>query len=186
MPETPAPPPRHAGAGAAPGARRESAGRYQLLRGLAGRAYQLRAAARGANHFLTRPAQADRDTGAWLVNTAVDQALDIASELDGLARSLRDGSPDPALAQPVPRLRARAHQLLSAARAADHFLDQESSDDRETGGWLIVTTLSLAGKLAAELDDLASTLQRSANDSVIDADHAAVVRRAGAATSAAG
>lgn len=166
--------------GAAP--RRHGEDRYTQLRTLAGRAWQLRASARGAEHFLLQQGAVDQDTGTWLIATALAQAEELAADLDGFARSLKEGLPEPALALPVPKLRARAHQLHAATRAADHFLEQESRDDHDTGSWLIATALGLADRLATELDDLASSLKRSANDSVIDADHAAITRRAAFST----
>ena len=78
---------------------------------------------------------------------------------------------------------SRAHQLHAAARAADHFLDQETHEDRDTGSWLMATARTLAERLAHEIDDGASLLnKRAPGDGVIDANDAALVRRVGAAT----
>jgi hypothetical protein len=173
--------PRGPAAGSA-SPRRSGDDRSAQLRALAAQAYQARASARGAEHFLMQPGTADRDTGSWLISCTVTQAEDLAADLDALAHSLKEGPPEPALNLPVQKLRIRVHQLHAAARAADHFLEQDSRDDHETGSWLITTALGLADKLAAELDDLASSLKRSANDGAMDADHAAIARRAASAT----
>lgn len=156
--------------------------RYVQLRTLAARAYQLRASTRGAEHFLRQPGDADRDTGTWLIVCALNQANELASDIDTLARALKEGPAEPALVSAVPRIRSRAHQLQAASRAADHFLEQDSRDDHDTGGWLVATALQIADQVASDLDDLASTLKRSANDAVIDADQAALTRRVSAAT----
>ena len=52
---------------------------------------------------------------------------------------------------------ARAHQL----RAADHFLDQDSPEDHDTGGWLIATARELATRLAGDIDDHSAGARRS-------------------------
>ena len=49
-------------------------------------------------------------------------------------------------------------------------------------GAIVATALQIADLVASDLDDLASTLKRSANDAVIDADQAALTRRVSAAT----
>jgi hypothetical protein len=127
--------------------------RQHALRQIGAHAHQLRAATRAADHFIARQNPQDGDTGAWLMSTAVSLAEDLAAEIDGLARAIKDGPPDAALAQTVAALRVRAHQLHAAARAADHFLEQDSHEDRDTGSWLIATALSLATRLASEIDD---------------------------------
>jgi hypothetical protein len=68
------------------------------------------------------------------------------------------------LQQRVATLRVRAHQLCAAARAADHFLDQDTREDRETGSWLVATAMGLANKLSSELDDSATPTRRPAID----------------------
>jgi len=158
-------------------------GRYQALRQLGSRAHQLRAATRAADHFVALGVAEDRDTGSWLMSCAVGLAEELASDIDGIARSLKEAPADAAFSQSVQSLRVRAHQLHAAARAADHFLDLDSHDDRDTGSWLIACARGLADKLAAEIDDGASSMKRLPGDaSVIDAPDAALVRRVAQAT----
>ena len=133
---------------------------YQALRRVGGRAWQLHAATRAADHYIAQDAAADRNTGSWLVACAVDLAEEVAAELDALARTLKDRPSDGLPLTPLQRLRARAHKLYASTRAADHFLDQDSGEDRITASWLIACALDLAAKLAAEIDDEASQLKR--------------------------
>jgi hypothetical protein len=156
--------------------------RYAALRELGARAHQVRAATRAADHFMALGVAEDRDTGSWLMSCAVGLAGDVASDIDGIARSLKDSPIDAAFSQTVQSLRVRAHQLHAAARAADHFLDQDSHEDRDTGSWLIACARGVAEKLAAEIDDGASPPKRPADAGVIDANDAALVRRVGQAT----
>jgi hypothetical protein len=73
--------------------------------------------------------------------------------------------------------------LHAAARAADHFLDRDSNEDRETGSWLIATASSLAQKLAAELDDNVLPQRRQLVDkSALEPHDAGLARRVAAAT----
>lgn len=137
---------------------------YQTLRKLGGIAHQLRAANRAADYYLAMSDSGDRDTGSWLISSAYGVAEELAADLDGLAKTLKDRPADAGLAQPLRALRTRAHQLHAATKAADHFLDQESSEDRSTGSWLIAYALGLADKLAAEMDDVASSLKRPGSD----------------------
>lgn len=125
----------------------------QLLRRLGSRAHQLRASLRAADHYNGRDQADDRNTGSWLTSSAVTLAEDLAADIDSLARSVKEGSADSALQQAVAAVRVRAHQLNASARAADHFLDQDNAEDRDTGSWLIASALGLAEKLAAEIDD---------------------------------
>jgi len=125
----------------------------QALRRLGSRAHQLRAARRAADHFNGQDQSDDRNTGSWLTSSAVTLAEDLAADIDSLARSVKEGAAEAAVQQAVAAVRVRAHQLNASARAADHFLEQENPEDRETGSWLIAGALSLAEKLAAELDD---------------------------------
>jgi hypothetical protein len=87
----------------------------------------------------------------------------------------------------VAALRTRAHQLHAAARAADHYLEQDTPDDRETGSWLIATALSLATQLAAEIDNGAGAPRRplaatgAGASEPIEAHDAQVARRIAAA-----
>ena len=160
----------------------DSLDRYQTLRELGSRAHQLRAATRAADHYMAQGVDADRDTGSWLMNTAVTLAAEVAADVDGLARGLKEAPVDATFAQAVQSLRVRSHQLHAAARAADHVLDQETREDRDTGSWLMATARTLAERLAHEIDDGASLLKRAQSDNVIDAADAAVMRRVGAAT----
>ena len=136
----------------------------QVLRQLGARAHQLRATTRAADHFNAQDAQAERDTGSWLISSAVGLAEDLAADIDGLARSIKERQADAALQQRIPPLRVRAHQLHAAAKAADHFLDQDSREDQDTGSWLIATANALAVKLAAELDDTVAGARRGPQD----------------------
>lgn len=125
----------------------------QALRRLGSRAHQLRAALRAADHYNAQDQADARNTGSWLTSSAVTLAEELAADIDSLARSVKEGSADTALQQAVATVRVRAHQLNASARAADHFLDQDNHEDRDTGSWLIAGALVLAEKLAAELDD---------------------------------
>lgn len=141
---------------------------HAWLRQLGARAHQLRAATRAADHFNAQDTSEDRNTGSWLMSSALVLATELAADIDGLARSLKERPADAALQQRVAGLRVRAHQLHAATRAADHFLDQDTLDGRDTGGWLIATALGLAQKLAGEIDD--STLpgaRRAGADKVV-------------------
>lgn len=138
---------------------------YPMMRQLGGRAYQLLAAARAADHFIAQESAEDRDTGSWLIACAVSLAEDMAADLDGLAKNLKASGSDPVMSNGFQKLRARAHQLHAATRAADHFLDQDNNVDRSTGSWLIACALGLADKLANELEDLANGLRRTPGDS---------------------
>jgi hypothetical protein len=134
---------------------------YHLLRRLAAVGYQLRAATRAGDRFLAQDSLEDRDTGVWLISCALTLADDITSELDGLARSWKPRAADASLGSGLTKLRTRAHQLHAATRAADHFLDQDNTEDRGTGSWLVACALGLADKLADETEDLASALKRA-------------------------
>lgn len=139
----------------------EGPDRQQTLRALGARAHQLRAATRAADRFTALGDERDTHTGAWLMSCALGLAQELAADIDALARGLRD-APDTRLQAPVARLRVRAHQLHAAARAADHYLEQDTAEDRDTGSWLIATALGLATQLAAELDDSAGASRRAA------------------------
>ncbi len=125
----------------------------QALRRLGARAHQLRAATRAADHFCGQDNDEDRATASWLMSCSVGLADELASDIDGLARTLRDGPSDATMQRAIAAVRVRAHQLHAAARAADRFLEQESQEDRETGSWLIACAHGLAVKLAGELDN---------------------------------
>ena len=156
---------------------------HQTLRRLGSRAHQLRAATRAADHFNALQNARDKDTGSWLMSCALALSADLAEDIDGLARSLREQPVDTALQTKVSGLRVRMHQLHAAARAADHFLDQESTEDHETGSWLIATASSLAQKLAAELDDNVLPQRRQLVDkTALEPHDAGLARRVAAAT----
>jgi hypothetical protein len=156
---------------------------YQALRQLGARAHQLRATTRAADHFMARDTDDDRNTGSWLMSSALVMAGELASDIDVLARTLREKPADATLQQTVSALRVRAHQLSAAARAADHFLDQDTNEDRDTGGWLIATAQGLAQKLASEIDDSSAPARRGPIDkSTIEPHDAGLTRRMAAAT----
>ena len=126
----------------------------QVLRLLGARAHQLRATTRAADHYNAQDLQSERDTGSWLISSAVGLAEDLAADIDGLARSAKDRQADAALLARISPLRVLAHQLHAAVKAADHFLDQDSREDQDTGSWLIATANALAVKLPATSDKL--------------------------------
>lgn len=155
---------------------------YPMMRQLGGRAYQLLAAARAADHFIAQESAEDRDTGSWLIACAVSLAEDLAADLDGLAKNLKASGSDPVMSNGFQKLRARAHQLHAATRAADHFLDQDNNVDRSTGSWLIACALGLADKLANELEDLANGMRRGPGETPPSPNDAAFGRRPAGAT----
>jgi hypothetical protein len=142
---------------------------YGTLRRLAGVGYQLRATLRGGDRFLAQDANDDHNTGVWLVSSALALAEELKTDLDALARGWKPRPTETAAAGALHKLRTRAHQLHATARAADHFLDQDSAEDRTTGSWLVACALGLAEKLAGETEDLASALKRSGGEAVVDA-----------------
>ncbi|MBS0445782.1 MAG: hypothetical protein JSR59_07520 [Proteobacteria bacterium] len=149
---------------------RSSADSYPMLRRLGGQAYQLHAAARAADHYLGLDDARDRETGAWLISCAFGIAAELAADLDGLAKLLKDRPGEGAFAAELRPLRTRAHQLHASTRAADHFLEQDNNEDRSTGSWLIAYALGIAEKMASELDDVASRLKRGAGDAATFSD----------------
>lgn len=155
----------------------------QVLRLLGARAHQLRATTRAADHYNAQDVQAERDTGSWLISSAVGLAEDLAADIDGLARSIKERQADAALLLRISPLRVRAHQLHAAAKAADHFLDQDSREDQDTGSWLIATANTLAVKLAAELDDTLPGARRGPQDKLPIEPHDPVLARRLAAAS---
>lgn len=155
-----------------------------LMRSLGARAHQVRAATRAADHYLAQDVGDEHDTGAWLLASAVTLAADLAADLDGLARMLKERSAEPALQQRLVPLRAQAHQLHAAAKAADRFLEQDHRDDRDTGGWLVPMAQQLATRLATGIDDTLSAARRPAaaeRPVVVEPQDAAPARRAAAA-----
>jgi hypothetical protein len=141
--------------------------RAALLRQLGARAHQLRATTRAADHYIASDEAESGDTASWLMSCSLDLSRELTADIDGLARSLKE-QPDPALGGTVPRLRVIAHQLQAAAKAADHFLDQDNAEFRDTGTWLIATTTALAGKLAAELDDTVASVRKPQDKAKLD------------------
>jgi len=157
----------------------------QALRHLGARAHQLRATTQAADHFIALDSAADRNTGSWLISSAVTLAEELAGDIDGLARALKERPADAAWPQTVAPLRVRAHQLHAAARAADHFLDQDTREDRETGSWLVAAALNLARKLAAEIDDCVPTSRRAPPEKpALEPHDPGLARRMAAATAA--
>ena len=158
----------------------------QVLRLLGARAHQLRAPTRAADHYNAQDLQSERDTGSWLISSAVGLAEDLAADIDGLARSAKDRQADAALLARISPLRVLAHQLHAAVKAADHFLDQDSREDQDTGSWLIATANALAVKLSAELDDSVAGVRRGPQDKApmtpIEPHDPALARRLAAAT----
>ena len=150
---------------------------YGLMRQFGGRAYQLLAAARAADHFIAQEGVEDRDTGSWLISCAVGLAEELATDLDTLGRNLKASGTDAATALGLQRLRTRAHQLHAATRAADHFMEQDNNVDRSTGSWLIACALGLADKLANELEDLANGMRRTQGDGASSPTDVATLRR---------
>ena len=156
---------------------------HLTLRQFGARAHQLRAATRAADHFNALDTSEDRNTGSWLMSCALSLSTDLADDIDGLARSLKEYPVDAAVRARVSALRVRVHQLHAAARAADHFLDQETREDRDTGSWLIATASSLAQRLASEIDDNTVPALRPAFDkTAIEPHDAGLVRRMATAT----
>jgi hypothetical protein len=156
---------------------------FASLRQLGARAHQLRAATRAADYFNAQDSREDRNTGCWLMSSALAMASELASDVDGLARSLKNAPTDTTQQLKVASIRVRAHQLHAAARAADHFLEQEAQEDRETGSWLIATAYGLAQKLAAEIDDSVVPMRRPLLDkATIEPHDAGFVRRVAEAT----
>jgi hypothetical protein len=155
----------------------------RALRALGARAHQLRASMTAADRFIARDGTHDRDTGSWLISAATAMATEVTADIDSLARSLRDRPADAVVLQTVSAVRVRGHQLSAATRAADHFLDQETREDRDTGSWLVATALGLAQKLAEEIEDGASAGRRTGGDKgQIEPHDAAQSRRVTAAT----
>lgn len=127
--------------------------RQQALRRLGALAHQTRASLRAADRFVTQGSPEDRDNASWLVCTAVELAHEVADDLDGLAKGLREAGTDTARHMALAPWRKIAHQLHAACRAADLYLEQDSRDDQDTGTWLIASALGLAHRLAGALDD---------------------------------
>jgi hypothetical protein len=137
---------------------------YQQLRRLGALAYQVRASTRAADHYVAQENTADSETASWLISVSVSLATEISGDLDLLARNVKDRPSETGIVHPLQKLRTLAHQYHAAARAADHFLEQDSGEDRGTGSWLIACALGLADKLAGQLEDLASQLKRPGLD----------------------
>ncbi|MBK6863441.1 MAG: hypothetical protein IPG91_07565 [Ideonella sp.] len=152
---------------------------YPMMRQLGGKAYQLLAAARAADHFIAQEGDEDRDTGSWLISCAVGLAEELAADLDTMGRNLKASGAEAALTQGFQKLRTRAHQLHAATRAADHFLEQDNNVDRSTGSWLIACALGLADRLANELEELANGMRRGSGDVALSSGDVSSIRRSG-------
>jgi hypothetical protein len=150
---------------------------HGALRAMGARAHQLRAALRAADHYNNQGNSDERDTGSWLISSALDLAQDVVADIDSLARQLKERPADATLQQTVAALRVRTHQLYASTRAADHFLDQDNNDDRETGGWLVATAHGLAVKLASAFDDSAAPVRRGGGDKSTELQEAGPARR---------
>jgi hypothetical protein len=156
------------------------------LRQLGARAHQLRATTRAADHYIAQDAPDAANTASWLMSASLDLAAELVTGIDGLARTLKE-QPGAALESTVAKLRVLAHQLHAAAKAADHFLDQDGGDLRETGLWLIAAASGLAAKLAFGLDDAVAPARKPVDkarpDSVtIEPHDPQLTRRVAAAT----
>lgn len=127
--------------------------RQHSLRRLGALAHQTRASLRAADRFVTQGGPQHHDTASWLVCTAVEMSGEVADDLDGLAKGLREAGSDAVRQQALAPWRKTAHQLHAACKAADVYLEQESRDDQDTGAWLVASALSLADQLAGALDD---------------------------------
>jgi hypothetical protein len=137
------------------------------LRQLGARAHQLRATTRAADHYIAQDDGDAANTASWLMSASLDLAAELVADIDGLARSLKE-QPDAALGAVVPKLRVLTHQLQAAVKAADHFLDQDGGDFRDTGTWLVATASGLAAKLAGELDDAVASARKPADKAKLD------------------
>ena len=154
-----------------------------VLRKLGARAHQLRASTRAADHYNAQDQPADRDTGSWLMSSSVGLAAELAAELDALARTAKERQADASLLARLSPLRVRAYQLHAATKAADHFLDQDSREDQDTGSWLIATAHALAVKLASEMDDCVPGVRREPlNKAAVEPHDPGLARRVAAAT----
>jgi hypothetical protein len=156
----------------------------RALRELGARAHQLRAATTAADRFMARDEAADKHTASWLISGAVALSADLAVDIDSLARATKDRPADAMLMNQIAALRVGAHQLSAATRAADHFLDQDSREDRDTGSWLVATALTMAQKLASAIDDSGqpTTRRPSIDKSAIEPHDPVLARRMAAAT----
>jgi hypothetical protein len=175
------PAPRPFAAGSPPGLDLDDP--LRALRALGARAHQLRAATTAADRFMSRDDVADKHTASWLISGAVGLAAELASDIDSLAKSMKERPADSALMSHVSALRVGAHQVNAATRAADHFLDQDTREDRDTGSWLVSTALNMAQRLASAIDDGGNTARRTVVDKhVVEPHDPALVRRVAAAT----
>jgi hypothetical protein len=170
-----------------PGTKPAADDAYQQLRRLAALGYQLRATLLAADRFLAHDSEEDAETAGWLVSSGLALAEEVATDLDGFAKAFKPKASDPTVSGALTKLRMRAHQLQASTRAADHFLDQDNSEDRTNGSWLVASALTLADKLAGEAEDLASALKRGSGSlstepaAVVSGPEAAVRRAAAAA-----
>jgi hypothetical protein len=137
----------------------------RTLRTMGACAHQLGATIRAADHYLAEPLAADRETASWLMSSAITLAEDLALELDGVARMLKQHAADSPTQQRVAAMRVRCHQLHAAAKAADHYLDGDAADERETGSWLVSAALGLAVRLIAQFNDVPSVVRKATTGS---------------------
>jgi hypothetical protein len=156
------------------------------LRQLGARAHQLRATTRAADHYIALDAPDAANTASWLMSASLDLSAELVTGIDGLARTLKE-QPGAGLGSAVAKLRVLVHQLHAAAKAADHFLDQDGGDLRETGVWLIATASGLAAKLACGLDDAVASARTPfdktrSDPATIEAHDPQFARRVAAAT----
>lgn len=84
-------------------------------------------------------------------------------------------------AEPYAFLRAhgaRAHQLRTSLRAADHYLSLDTADDRVTAAWLVSCALGLAAELSTGVDKVAKSLRDRRAEPALQ--HAVAALRQGA------
>jgi hypothetical protein len=178
---------------------------HAMLRALGARAHQVHSCIRAADRYSANDTSDDRTTASWLMSTAMGMSGELAADTDRLARRLREQAGRNDLVSVVAGLRKRAYQLQAVAKAADHFLEQDSREDQQHGTWLVATAQTLAHRLAADLDDQSTPPRRTAagrpsgmaggmaggmadvtTTAPVDAQEAMLARRMAAATSVAG
>ena len=128
----------------------------KTLRQLGALAHQARAALRAADRFVAQDHGQAMEIAGWLVCTAMDLAHEVAEDIENMARDLSVSSSPAQQLDALAPVRRAAHQLHAACRAADLFLEQDSSQDRDAGTWLIASARTLADRLTAALDDQVS------------------------------
>ena len=128
----------------------------KTLRQLGALAHQARAALRAADRFVAQDHGQSTEIAGWLVCTAMELAHEVAEDVESLAQDLGTNSTPGQQLEALAPVRRAAHQLHAACRAADLFLEQDSSQDRDAGTWLIASARTLADRLTAALDDQVS------------------------------